>query len=167
MQPHYSQGAGAHCKPRETPSRTRQALGLPAHGPTSPPVSTRRGPGHPGQPVGPGVRETFRAGLAHPACLWPQGTIPLISASPGCSFGCCFHLLVVFFFCVCVCPVALHMHWEAGLLFCLWAFSRMLSWMKSWWAAGSDRPCTFWGQAASFSRTLGLRNRHKFSQTIF
>lgn len=103
MQPHYSQGARAHCKPRETPSRTRQALGLPAHGPTSPPVSTRRGPGHPGQPLGPGVRETFRAGLAHPACLWPQGTIPLISVSPGCSFRCCFHLLVVFrfvFFCV-------------------------------------------------------------------
>lgn len=107
MQPHYSQGARAHCKPRETPSRTRQALGLLAHGPASPPVSTRRGPGHPGQPVGPGVKATVRAGLAHPACLWPQGTIPLISMSPGCSFGCCFHLLVVFrfvFFCVSCCP---------------------------------------------------------------
>lgn len=177
-------------------AESNRPSGLHAHSFTSSPASTRQGPPSPG--ATPALREHLCGtgyprvlwaprsgarwtGLANLACpLWPQGsqnTFLLISASRLCIFTCFSHRVVVHIFCVSHSPLrALECpgcHLTSGFFTsdALVDEERLaLTYlMGCWFRVTVLLVCTFQGQAASFTKSLGLftyGNQHKFTQTI-
>lgn len=181
----------AHRNPHEMQSRIKQAPLLHAHSFTSPPVSTRQGPPSPG--ATPALREHL-CGTGYPGCCgylavtwdgWGD-TSRLSSLAPGqpkhlsphlCKPSADFYVRFpsIHIFCVSRSPLRVPehpgCHLTSGFTSDALVDENRLTrtdLADCWFSPALLLVCSFRGQAASFTKSLGLftyGNQHEFTQT--